>query len=213
MPIVRRLAALALNVLLLAAAFAIFKHPYATAYGNADAFVYGRGNAPADVREAVVGQLEAFGDGYRRRDLRAVDAFSAGLLADEAMALGTLPREVYVGRKAVTELVRTDWESWGDCTFFHRTAHVSSRGDTAWFAMIGFVKFDLSRFLVLPLRVSGILVQDGGAWKFSQLQFQFDLDFSLLLLVDVILLAWLAFNTGGLVMALFRQRRAGPARL
>lgn len=207
MSLTRRLAATALNIGLLALVFMVYTHPHAGIYGQTDAFVFGRGNAPAEVRDAVVGQLEAFQDGYRRRDLGALRSFSGRLMADDVTALGTMPKEIYAGRAAVDDLVRTDWESWGDCTFFPRTAHVSSRGDVAWFAMIGYVEFDLSRFLVLPLRVSGVLTRSDTAWAFSQLQFQFDLDLSFLLLTDIVLLAWLVVNVVLLLWTLVRLLR------
>ncbi len=205
----RRLAALALNLVLLAIALAIFRHPHREVYGTGDVFVYGRGSAPDEVRDAVGRQLEAFQEGYRRRDPGALDAFAGRLLAPGAVALGTMPREIYVGAGAVRDLVRTDWESWGDCTFFTKTAQISSHGDTAWFSMIGYVAFDLSRFLVLPLRVSGVLTRSGSDWRFAQLQFQFDLDLTLLLLLDVVLLAWLAVNVVLLAAIAVRRLRPG----
>ena len=213
MALTRRLAATALNVGLLALVFMVYTHPHAGVYGKSDAFVFGRGNAPAEVRDAVVRQLEAFQDGYRRRDLAALRAFSSRLMADEVTALGTMPKEIYAGRAAVNDLVRTDWESWGDCTFFPRTAYVSSRGDVAWFAMIGYVEFDLSRFLVLPLRVSGVLTRSTMAWTFSQLQFQFDLDLTFLLLTDILLIAWLVVNVALLLWTLVRLVRPRAGRV
>jgi hypothetical protein len=207
MSLTRRLAATALNVGLLALLLLVYKHPHAGAYGNPDAFVFGRGNAPADVRDQIVRQLDAFQAGYRDRDLTGLRSFSNRLLADQVTALGTMPQEIYVGREAVDDLVRSDWESWGDCTFFPGTAHVSSRGDVAWFAMMGYVEFDLSRFLVLPLRVSGVLTRADTQWTFTQLQFQFDLDLSFLLLTDLVLIAWLVVNVVLLLWILFRRAR------
>lgn len=211
--LIRRLLATTLNVGLMVLLFMVYAHPHAGAYGKTDRFVYGRGDATADVREQVVRQLSAFQDGYRKRDPGALGTFSSSLLADGITALGTMPREVYVGRQAVDELVRTDWEAWGDCTFFPHTALVSSRGDVAWFAMIGYVEFDLSRFLVLPLRVSGVLVRAGTEWKFTQLQFQFDLDLTLLLVADLVLIVWFVVNIVLLLRVLIRlaRRRAGLA--
>jgi hypothetical protein len=205
----RRLPALALNLVVLALALAIFRPPHVEAYGADDMFVYGRGAAPDDVRAAVSRQLEAFQEGYRGRDQAALDDFAGRLLAPGTVALGTMPREIYVGADAVKDLVRTDWESWGDCTFFTRTAQISSHGDTAWFSMIGYVEFDVSRFLVLPLRVSGVLTRSGANWRFAQLQFQFDVDLTLLLLVDVVLLGWLAVNVALLAAIAVRRLRSG----
>ena len=74
------------------------------------------------------------------------------------------------------------------------------------------MQFDLSRFLVLPLRLSGVLVKQGDTWKFQFLQFQFDLHLTWLLLVKAALLVWLAVNVCHLLLqAVFwlRGRSAG----
>ena len=164
------------------------------------------GNAPADVRGAVVSQLQAFQDGYTRRDTRLVAAFMDRLFSRESpVVLGTLPSEIYVGYDAATELVRTDWESWGNCRFQVEQAEVSSIGDVAWFATVGSVTFDLSRFLALPLRLSGVMVKENGAWKIRQAQFQFDLHLGPLLFLQVVLLVWSGVNLIWLLAAVSRQ--------
>lgn len=67
------------------------------------------------------------------------------------------------------------------------------RDSVAWVSMIGTVEFDMSRWLELPLRVSGVMVKEHRTWKFQQVQFQFDLDLSWLLgsiiLLSIMLLA------------------------
>ena len=70
--------------------------------------------------------------------------------------------------------------------------NISTQGNVAWISTIGFVEFDLSRFLVLPLRFSGVLVLEDFGWKFQQVQFQFDLDSSFT--VMAILLLWILFG-------------------
>ncbi len=108
-------------------------------------------------------------------------------------------------------MIKTDWESWGDCRFRLGETHVSAAGDVAWFATVGSVTFDLSRFLVLPVRLRGVMVNEGGAWRIRQAQFQFDLDLSGLLLVDLLLLAWMAVNLAWLAAVVFgRRRRVAP---
>ena len=119
---------------------------------------------------------------------------------DDTTILGTMPREIYVGFDQAADLVRTDWQSWGDCLFDLENVHISSSGEVAWIATVGFVRFDLSRFLVLPLRLSGVLVREDGIWRFQHLQFQFDLDLSYLLLITALLGIWLvdrAHHVGG----------------
>ncbi len=67
---------------------------------------------------------------------------------DNLLVLGTSPGEVYSGYDRAARLVRSDWESWGDCRFMVDSANISSEGDIAWFATKGYVKFDLSGLLV-----------------------------------------------------------------
>ena len=91
-----------------------------------------------------------------------------------------------------SDLVRSDWLQWGDVKLSVLNANISNYGDVAWISTIGFVEFDISRFLVLPLRFSGMLVKEDFGWKFQQVQFQFDLDSSFT--VMAILLLWLLFG-------------------
>jgi len=164
------------------------------------------GDAPPEVRAAVISQLRAFQDGYTRRDTTRVAAFMDRLFSRERpVVLGTLPSEIYVGYDAASELVRTDWESWGNCRFQTDEAEVASVGDVAWFATVGSVTFDLSRFLVLPLRLSGVMVNENGAWKIRQAQFQFDLHLGPLLVLQMVLLVWAGVNLIWLLAVIFRQ--------
>jgi hypothetical protein len=112
-----------------------------------------------------------------------------------------MPQEVLLGVSRVERLIRADWASWGDCTFFLDGTHVSTEGGVAWIATVGFVAFDLSRFLVLPLRLTGVLVNENGIWRFQQLQYQFDLDLSAHL---VLILLLLLLSAGSVVQLLGR---------
>jgi hypothetical protein len=204
MTIWRRALILAFNVLLFGIVWMIYT-PHQRVWSQASAW----GNATPEVRTAVVRQLGVFQEGYTRRTTADVPAFMDKVFSREhPVALGTMPAEVYVGYDAVGELVRTDWQSWGDCRFRLDETQVSAAGDVAWFATVGSVKFDLSRFLVMPLRLSGVMVNEGGQWKIRQAQFQFDLDLSLLLLADVLLLVWLAVNAVLLCVAAYRRLTA-----
>ena len=109
---------------------------------------------------------------------------------ENILILGTMPGEIFSGYERATYLVQTDWESWGDCRFIVDSANISSMGNIAWFSTRGYVKFDLSRLLVLPLRFTGILVKEDQVWKFQQQQFQFDIDFSFSLIASLILAVW-----------------------
>lgn len=201
-----RLLPLGLNGLLLGLVWILFQ-PHQAAWSDAS----GWASAPAAVRTAVLDQLRLFQDGYAKRDTSQVGPFAERLFSrDHPVVLGTLPGEIHAGTDAVSELVQTDWESWGDCRFRLEDTHIASSGDVAWFATVGSVKFDLSRFLVLPLRLSGVMVNEGGAWRIRQLQFQFDLDLSPLLILMLVLLVWLVVNLllGG--VAIWQQARARP---
>jgi hypothetical protein len=153
---------------------------------------YSAGNAPDSTRKEIIGQLNKFQDGYSKRDTSQVDAFMESLYSREnLLILGTNPNEIFSGYERATSLVRSDWESWGDCKFNLDSANISSAEDIAWFSTRGYVEFDLSKLLVIPLRLTGIMVKEDGVWKFQQQQFQFDIDFSFALLAILILAVWI----------------------
>jgi len=154
--------------------------------------VYSLGNAPDSTRREIIDQLNKFQDGYSNRDTSQVNAFMESLYSrDNVLILGTNPNEIFSGYERASSLVKSDWESWGDCKFNVNSANISSAGDIAWFSTRGYVEFDLSKLLVIPLRLTGIMVKEDGAWKFQQQQFQFDIDFSFALLAILILAAWI----------------------
>ena len=168
--------------------------------------VYTAGNAPDSVRVQVTGRLREFRDGYALRDPAKVESFMESLYSrDNILILGTMPNEVYSGFDRATRLVRSDWESWGDCRFDTDSVFISSSGNTAWFATKGYVRFDMSRFLVLPLRLTGVMVNEGGVWKFTQQQFQFDLDFSFALLATVIISGWILVSVIALIVKFVKK--------
>ena len=122
---------------------------------------YSHGNSPDSTRLEILSQLRKFQDGYSKRDPEKIDAFMQSLYSrDNILILGTMPKEVFVGYERATLLVKSDWEGWGDCKFGIDSAHISSSGNTAWFSTRGYVEFDMSRLLVLPLRLSGVMVKE-----------------------------------------------------
>ena len=154
--------------------------------------VYSLGNAPDSTRREIIDQLNKFQDGYSNRDTSQVNAFMESLYSREnVLILGTNPNEIFSGYERASSLVKSDWESWGDCKFNVDSANISSAGDIVWFSTRGYVEFDLSKLLVIPLRLTGIMVKEDGTWKFQQQQFQFDIDFSFALLAILILGAWI----------------------
>ena len=82
--------------------------------------------------------LQAFQEGYTRRDLTHVDAFMA-LFTNEAEVIGTngvAPGvdEWYMDRASARELVAGDWEGWGDLRLDLDSTSIHSRGEVGWLA-------------------------------------------------------------------------------
>ncbi len=188
-----------------------FKKADETHYGPTAAAVFAKGNAPDSTRNEILLQLRKFQSGYTKRDVKQVEAFMQSLYSKEnILVIGTMPREIFVGYKQATELVKSDWESWGNCRFAVDSAAISSSGNTAWFAVRGYVEFDLSPLLVLPLRLTGVMVKEEGIWKFQQQQFQFDTDFSFSMLACLLLFSWLLAD--GITLIIFGVKSYGKQR-
>ena len=157
--------------------------------------VYSKGNAPDSIRIEIIEQLQKFQSGYSKRDPESVNTFMQSLYSKEnILILGTMPNEVYAGYEKATQLVKSDWESWGNCKFEIDSANISSSGNTAWFSTKGYVEFDLSGLLVIPLRLTGIMIKEDQEWRFQQQQFQFDIDFSFNLIATLIISAWILIS-------------------
>ena len=82
--------------------------------------------------------LEAFQDGYTRRDLTQTDAFME-LFTPDAEVIGTNGvrpgvDEWYMDRLSARELVAGDWEGWGDLRLDLDSMSINSRGDVGWVA-------------------------------------------------------------------------------
>ena len=166
---------------------------------------YSKGNSPDSVRMEIIEQLRKFQDGYTKRDPNNIDTFMQSLYSkDNILILGTMPNEVYPGYEKAIELVKADWESWGDCKFEIDSANISSFGNTAWFSTKGYVEFDLSKLLVLPLRLTGIMVKEDQGWKFQQQQFQFDIDFSFSLIAILVISTWILISIITLFIKTFK---------
>lgn len=156
---------------------------------------YSKGNSPELIRKEIIEQLRKFQDGYSKRDTKNIDTFMQSLYSkDNILILGTMPDEIYPDYEKATRLVKTDWESWGDCKFDIDSANISSLGNIAWFSTKGYVEFDLSGLMVIPLRLTGIMVKEDQEWKFQKQQFQFDIDFSFSIIATLIISAWILFS-------------------
>jgi hypothetical protein len=82
--------------------------------------------------------LQVFQDGYTHRDIRQLDAFM-DLFTPDAEVIGTNgirpgENEWYASREAARELVKGDWQFWGDLRLDLEAASIRVRGDTGWLA-------------------------------------------------------------------------------
>jgi hypothetical protein len=82
--------------------------------------------------------LQAFQDGYIRRDISQVDSFME-LFTTDAEVIGTNGvkpgvDEWYMDRAAARELVEGDWQGWGDLRLDLDSMSVRHRGDVGWVA-------------------------------------------------------------------------------
>ena len=169
------------------------KIPHKSFYKTPDEYVFSKGNADPEVRKQIEQKLRQFQEGYKARDTSVLAFFMDDLFSQEnILILGTMPNEIYSGYNEAMDLVRSDWLYWGDVRLLIQNANISTHGNVAWISTIGFVEFDMSRFLVLPLRFSGVMVQKDFGWKFQQVQFEFDLDSSFTAMA--ILLLWIMFG-------------------
>ena len=82
--------------------------------------------------------MQAFQDGYTRRDAGQVDSFMH-LFTEDAEVIGTNgvrpgKDEWYMNRSSARELVAGDWEGWGDVRLDFDSLSIHSREDVGWIA-------------------------------------------------------------------------------
>ena len=82
--------------------------------------------------------LQAFQEGYTRRDITQVDRFME-LFTAEAEIIGTNGvrpglDEWYMDRLSARELVQADWEGWGDLRLDWDTVSIHRQGFVGWVA-------------------------------------------------------------------------------
>lgn len=87
--------------------------------------------------------LSKFQTGYRERNIEKVDAFFKELFIEShsTYVVGTGTNELFLGTDQVKELIKGDWESWGDMKIDCENAHTHIEGKVAWFAAAGSVKY------------------------------------------------------------------------
>jgi hypothetical protein len=193
---------LALSLIALILLWGTFTNPHPDYYNGESKHPFGEGNAPREIRDSIMTQLKYFEKGYLERDLEKVEEYCQRLISKEdILILGTMPQEIFIGYEAATDLIGSDWEYWGDVYYLMDQSSISVENDVAMVSTIGYVEFDMSRFLVLPLRFSAVMVKEDADWKFHQMQFQFDLDIvKVLMILIVLLLSSLGFLIRSLVL-------------
>jgi hypothetical protein len=94
---------------------------------------------------AVRAVLQAFQDGYTARDLAGLDDFMRLFVQDdsiEMIGIGASKRaatEWFEGRDRIREIVKNDWEYWGDVRLDVAGAKITVQGDASWLSTTGTV--------------------------------------------------------------------------
>ncbi|WP_027632073.1 nuclear transport factor 2 family protein [Clostridium hydrogeniformans] len=88
--------------------------------------------------------LRRFRQGYSERNLENVDSFTEELFinSDDISVLGTSTGEILLGFHEVKQLIRGDWEYWGDLNIDCENPHISIDNNVAWFSTKGSVKYN-----------------------------------------------------------------------
>lgn len=105
-------------------------------------------HAPSDIDQVRL-TLQRFQEGYTRCDVTRLDEFMQLFADDAGMEVigtnGIRPGvdEWYMDKAGVRELVRGDWEYWGDLRLDVDGAHIQVQGDVAWLAAPGTVSMTI----------------------------------------------------------------------
>jgi len=75
--------------------------------------------------------------------LENIDSFTEELFqhSDDISILGTATGEIFFGLDEVKQLIKDDWEGWGDLNIDYENAYISIVGNTAWFSTNETVKY------------------------------------------------------------------------
>jgi len=93
--------------------------------------------------EDVRGVLQKFQDGYKERDLEKLEEFVALFIQTkevELIGIGASERggvEWFEGIDKIKEIIKSDWEYWGDVLIDVAGAKISILGDVAWLTTTG----------------------------------------------------------------------------
>lgn len=97
-----------------------------------------------DFELKIKSALEKFKDGYKARDVKAVDQFINRLFEknDKTAVLGTSFGEWMIGQAGAKELVESDWKYWGDVDIDTSNLDINIFGDTAFVNIKGTVRYE-----------------------------------------------------------------------
>ncbi len=87
--------------------------------------------------------LRKFQQGYSKRNLESVDSFTKELFLnnDNISVLGTATSEIFFGFDEVKQLIKDDWEYWGNLKLDCENANISICDNIAWFSTNGTVEY------------------------------------------------------------------------
>jgi hypothetical protein len=137
------------------------------------AYVEDKGNASAAVRSGVLRSMNDFQDGYTRRDPAQLEAFMRTVFPSEGnmRVIGSEVNEWKNGPAAVSQLVKTDWQYWGNLKLAIDDTVIDSEGEVAWLATTGTVAWPS---YTRSLRFAAVLTRHDDRWLFRQIVFQWD---------------------------------------
>lgn len=137
-----------------------------------------------DLLKAVMRPLKHLAQYYEKRDVSQIDnCIEDVMLPEELLILGTNPREIFIGRERVKNLLWGDWKYWGKADIDADKAIFYRVGETIYFVVRGTVKLDIWKF-VIPIKMTGIVREKDEKWYISKLQFMNDFN------TNYIIFAW-----------------------
>jgi hypothetical protein len=97
-----------------------------------------------DKFDEIIDVLQKFQNGYTERKLESVPLFMEELFSDrnDLSVLGTATGEIFLGYDEVKQLIKDDWEGWGDLYIDCQNAVISIDDETALFSTNGTVKYN-----------------------------------------------------------------------
>lgn len=100
-------------------------------------------NTLAAYEKDIMHTLEKFQEGYTKRDLAMLDDFMDELFdqTKDTTIVGTNASEWCLGLKEVKQLIRNDWERWGDLSIDIDNALIYCVDDTAWLTVPAHVTY------------------------------------------------------------------------